>query len=979
MNKYDGYEFNVFQPEPENPHGISANLIRCITQDRNGFIWIGTEAGGLNRYDPKMNSFKQFNAESTLQNSLCGNDVNSILEDSSGVLWIGTENGLNRLDPATNECICYPLHKSKSGIFNSNEILTLFEDNHHTLWIGTSFFGLAEFDKAQEQFRFHTHDENNDHSIGDNEVWAIHEDSQGQMWIGTKNGGLNYFNRKEGKFTKHFPGAQNPESTTIRAILEDDDGNLWIGNRSGLYLFDKVKKTFTFYSHEPNNPYSLVQNSVWAIFKDRKGDLWIGTRGGISFLNTTNRPFVHYRSDANNNRYLNSQFVYAILEDRRGNLWFGTEHGGVNHLNRKTGEYTYFTYDKNNRNSLSLNNVKAILEDIAGNLWIGTFNGGLNVLNPESARFTHYMHNEKNPAGLADNRIKALLEDDQGYIWIGTYESGLDRYDPATGKFTHILEQWHHEGFNFIHCLIQDQYGSIWMGANLSKVGCIDTRTGEFTYYSLNSSVKNLEVMTAFEDSRGNLWFGTVGGGLFLFNREQRNFISFTKKDGLPSNIIHGILEDDTANLWISTTNGLCRFNIENKTTKNYYDENGLQSDQFNYNAQCKARDGELFFGGINGVTAFYPDRIQGNTYIPPVVISDFRILNKPVVIGGEDSLLKQSISSTREIALSHKHTVFSFEFVALNYAISEQNQYAYQLEGFEETWNYVGNRRYATYTNLDPGEYTFRVKAANNDNVWNEQGASIQITISAPFHRTVWFKLIVILLMLLIFAHLLNYIRQKRNLLKAKSLANLAQLKLLRNQMNPHFLFNALSSIRSMIIIDREQAWKMISELSEFFRYSMQTYNRIETELRNEIEAVKNYVSIEKIRFRDSLDVAMHIDESAMSCVLPGFTLQPLVENAIKHGLETCPLPLKIRINISYYDGILSVDISNTGSIVNSPSRKRNPSDIHGTAIHNIRKRLSLMFENSFSLGLTEEDGCVHAKLRIDYNKKRIQPLKSI
>ncbi len=972
LNKYDGYTFTVFQPDPDDPHSISANLIRCILEDSKGNLWIGTEAGGLNRYDRNYKLFSHFTGDSSSEIMLSGNNINSIIEDSQGNLWLGTDHGIDLLDLEHKEVTNYLPYPPNDTRQLSNEIIVVYEDSNHTLWVGTLGGGLCSFDRDQQKFSYFRHDEKNIYSISDNEIRSIYEDSQGNLWIGTTNGGLNRFDRKTNRFYHVYPGRDNPESTTIRAILDDGRGNLWIGNRSGLYNFDRKSRQFTYYAHDPNNPYSLVQNSVWTIFKDAKGDLWFGTRGGISYLNTSNLPFIHYRADANNRRCLNKQAVYAILEDCNGDIWFGTEHGGLNYLNRQSGLFTYFMYDINNPNSLSVNNIKALWEDWIGNLWIGTFNGGLNLFDRNNNRFLNYRHKDQEPTSLANDNVMALLEDKNGNIWIGTDGGGLDRFDRKTQHFVHVLENWHQQGFSSIHCLLLDKNNKLWIGANQSKIGCLDMSTGKFTPYQLNHNMNNVDVMSAIEDRHGNLWFGTVGAGLYLFDQAENSFKVFTKKDGLPSNIVYGILQDDAGNLWLSTTNGLCQFNPKTGKTKTYYKENGLQSDQFTYNACLKTRDGEMFFGGINGVTAFYPGQIQENAYIPPIVITDFKILNRPVAIGGKNPVLTRDISETKSLHLSYKHTVFSFEFVALNYAIPEQNQYAYKMEGFENEWNYVGTRRFATYTNLDPGTYTFRVKAANNDGVWNEAGTAIEITIAPPFWKTLWFKIIMIALVLLIVMHFINYLRQKRNLLKTRSLANLAQLRLLRNQMNPHFLFNALGSIRSMILISKDKAWDMVSELSEFFRYSMLNFNKVEALLDDEINAVHNYLNIEKVRYKDSLQVSFKIEDEARKCLVPAFVCQPLIENAIKYGMQTSPLPLIVNISISYQQDILSIDVSNTGKLIDSRNESQEKEDVHGTSLENIKQRLRIMFQDQFTFHLFEQDGWVHAKILILCDKKK-------
>lgn len=972
LNKYDGYSFTAYQPDPDDPHSISANLVRCILEDSKGNFWIGTEAGGLNLYNRNDKSFVHFTADPLSPIRLSGNNVNSIIEDNAGNLWLGTEHGLDRLDWEHHKVWNYLPYLPDQPLHLSNEIMVICEDRQGVLWVGTLGGGLCAFDRQLQKFTCYQHDPNNRFSLGDNEIYSVHEDLQGDLWIGTLNGGLNRFDRASQRFHRYYPGPDNSESTTIRAILDAGSGKLWVGNRSGLYLFDRQTNHFRYYSHDPNNPYSLVQNSVQTIFKDAKGDLWIGTRGGISYLNTSNLPFIHYRADVNNPRCLNRQTVYAMLEDRTGDLWFGTEHGGLNHLNRKTARFTYYMHDNHNPNSLSVNNIKALLEDRQGNLWVGTFNGGLNVFDRQTKRFIHYWHDENDPSSLAIDNVMALFEDSDGNIWVGTFGGGLDRFNRKTRRFEHLLTEWHQLGFNNIYCFWLANQNQLYLGAGQSRVAAFDLKTQKFTPYRLNHHINNVDVRAVYQDRAGRLWFGTVGAGLYRFNPSDSSYHVYTQKDGLPSNIVYGILEDDTGILWLSTTNGLSQFNPQTGMIKNYYKENGLQSDQFNYNAYLKTRDGQMLFGGINGVTAFYPQQIQQNTFVPPVVITDFKIFNRPVAIGGEHPILSQDISQTQAIRLSHKHSVFSFEFVALNYAIPEQNQYAYKMEGFETDWNYVGNRRFATYTNLDPGTYTFRVKAANNDGIWNEAGTAIEITITPPFWKTLWFKIILIALFLLTINHFVNYLRQKRNLLKAKALANLAQLKLLRNQMNPHFLFNALGSIRSMILISKDKAWDMVSELSEFFRYTMLNFNKVEALLDDEINAVHNYLNIEKVRYKDTLQVSFKIDDAARQCTVPAFICQPLIENAIKYGMQTSPLPLIVNISISYQQDILSIDVSNTGKLIDASDRSQEKKDVHGTSLENIKQRLQIMFPDQFTFHLFEQDGWVHAKILIRCEKRK-------
>jgi ligand-binding sensor domain-containing protein len=971
LNRFDAYQFTAFQWDRDSPGSISANLIRCILEDRRGRLWIGTEGGGLNLYDRGTESFVHFDAEPTSPIPLSGNNVNAIVEDRLGRLWLGTEKGVDLFEPDSGRAIHYLLPCGNED--GQNEVTVLLEDSQGHFWVGTTRCGLALFDRETGRFTFFRHKEGDPYSIGDDAVHSIHEDSEGNLWIGTANGGLNLLDRKTFRFRRFHPAPNNPESTTIRAILDDGRGNLWVGNRSGLYRFDRRTGRFIRYGHNPSDPSSLAHNSVLVIYKDRKGDLWIGTRGGVSYL-SYDLPFYHYRAEANNRYCLNDGTVYAILEDHNGNLWFGTEHGGLNYLNRGTGLFTYYTRDPGNPNSLTVNNIKVLLEDRRGNIWIGTYGGGLNVLDPTRRRFKHYLQGGPDRPGLSAKHVMALLEDRDGDIWVGTYGGGLDCIRRGGDRIEHVLPNDTIPGFANVLALYQDHRGLIWIGSGENRIACIEKSRRTIRTFLLGEAVGNVDTRCIVEDRQGKLWFGTVGAGLFSFDPERGEIRNYTRKDGLPSNIIYGILPDEHGSLWLSTTNGISRFNLRTGEFKNYGREAGLQSDQFNYNAYCRTRKGEMLFGGINGVTIFHPDSIRENTYIPPVVITDFRIFNRPVPIGGQDPILKAHISQTNTLVLSYRHSVFSFEFAALNYANSEQNRYAYKMEGFDQDWIQAGNRRFAVYTNLNPGTYTFRVKAANNDGRWNEQGVAIRIRILPPFWQTLWFRLLLLLVAGMVVYHFMDYQKQKRNALKAMALANEAQLKLLRYQMNPHFLFNAHNSIRSMIHIDKDRAWQMITELSEFFRYTLMNFNKLYASLDEELKALNSYLHIEKIRYRDSLEVTFEVDDAARSCLIPAFTFQPLVENAIRYGMRTGPLPLRVAVVVRYRKGVLSIDVSNTGRL-HSP-REREPNGepaLHGTSLENIRQRLEIMFKNRYSFRLYEQDGWVHARIRIRYRRSDV------
>jgi two-component system, sensor histidine kinase ChiS len=970
LNRWDGYQFRTFQHNPDDPGSISADLIRCMIEDRRHNLWIGTEEGGLNRFDRDFERFEHFSQDSSSPVRLSSSNINCLLEDPDGSLWIGTARGLDFLAVQNGKAVHYAPYPESGLERNQNVVSAVLLDGKKSIWTGTMGGGLCLFDAESRRFvaRYPCRGGLSS-GPSDNDIRCLLKDRKGKIWMGTGYQGLNEFDPIQKKFTRYDPDPGNSESTTIRAIWGDDRGHLWIGVRSGLYIFDETSRAFARVSNDPDDPFSLSYNSVLSIMKDAKGDIWLGTREGVNLLNMNTTPFYHFLAAHNNRRKLNHKAVYAILESRDGDLWFGTEEGGLNHLNRKTGIFTYDLHNPNNPASLKVNNIKALLEDRFGRIWIGTFNGGLSCLDRKTGTFTHYVHDPGNPSSLTNNNVMALLEDRAGNLWVGTYDNGLDGFDRARGGFIHALKGKNLQRPNIIQPIVEDHEGKLWIGLDRSEVGIYDRATGKLETLKLNSRI-NYQVRSILEDRDRNMRFGTLGGGVATWNRKQRSFVFLTKRDGLPSDVIYGILEDRHGSLWMSTTNGLVRHNPKTGRIKTFYKENGVQSNQFNYNAYLKNRGGILYFGGINGVTMFNPDSVRENTYVPPVVFTDFKVFNKPVAVGIENSPLRKSIIETREIVLSSKQSVFTFEFAALNFANSKQNQYAYRMDGFEKDWNYVNDRRYATYTNLKPDKYVFRVKAANNDGLWNEQGASITLTILPPFWQKWWFKVCAAVAVLFVIRHGINYQIQKRNVLRTKALANVAQLKLLRNQMNPHFLFNAHNSIRSMILIDKERAWQMVTELSEFLRYTLLNFNKIEATLEEEINAVNNYLHIEKIRYRDSLEVTFTVNEAAKKCLVPAFFLQPLIENAVKYGMQTSRMPLKINVAIQFRRKMLSIDVSNTGALGKPAPRATEGDEVHGTSIENIRKRLGILFKNRYSFHLFEKNGWVHVNMKIHYDK---------
>jgi ligand-binding sensor domain-containing protein/signal transduction histidine kinase len=768
LNRYDGYNFKIYKAEPGNPNSLSNNNVECIIEDHLGILWIGTE-DGLNFYDRNKEQFIIYKNDPTDPASLSSNYIRSLYEDHQGFLWVGTYGGgLNKFDRTTNKFIHYTHDPNNPNSLSHNNVLTILEDHQGRLWIGTDG-GLNYFDRQKEEFTHFLHDPQNPKSISHNSVWRIYEDRAGNLWIASWGGGLNRFDPEKNQSFCYQNDYTNPYSISnnvARSVCEDRDGNLWIGTDGGglnilkSQIKDKNKNYFIHYKSNPNDPNSLSSNAILSIYRDRSGILWLGTNfGGINKYNPDRRKFAHYKGQPGEAHSLNNNSILTVFEDSLGIIWLGTNGGGLNRFDRKNNSYTQYMHNPQDPNSLSNNVVRSICTDRFGKLWIGT-DAGLNRFDYDSGKFTRYLPDPNDSTTLSNHTIFNVYKDPAGNLWVCSMD-GLNRYDDRNGKFIRYMHRSNiPDGLSdeFVWSIRGDAAGKLWIGTNSGGLNCLDTATNTFTHYKYqvkdSNSISSDKIICIHQDDTGTLWFGTQNG-LNKWNPQSKSFSHYGEKDGLPSNAIQAILNDNRGNLWISSNKGLSKFNPQTLLSRNYLESDGLQSNEFGVNACYKLRSGELIFGGINGFNIFHPDSISDNPDIPAVVITNFMIYNKPVIIDekiGGRTILNQAISECKQIILSYKDNVFSFEFSALNYASPQDNLYAYMMEGFDKEWIYTNaNRRFATYTNLPGGEYNFRVKASNNDKIWNEQGTTLHIIITPPFWQLWWFQLSMFLLVLAI------------------------------------------------------------------------------------------------------------------------------------------------------------------------------------------------------------------------------------
>jgi serine phosphatase RsbU (regulator of sigma subunit)/ligand-binding sensor domain-containing protein len=702
LNRYDGYGLRVFKHDPGDPNSLDESWIVSIGETPDGTLWIGTVGNprSLNRFDRLTETFSRVSLDSA---TLKGERISAVrpsYEDSFGEIWSGTlGNGLTRRNPRTGGIITYRHDPANPSSIADDRVYSVVGDHMGEIWLGTHE-GLDRFDRNSGTFIHYVHDEKNQGSLSDSWVWPILEDRRRVLWVGTVRGGLNRFDRASERFVRFRHEESDPKSLSndrLYSLYQDGSGLIWVGTAEhGVDRFNPELGAFSHYVHSPSNPASLINNDVVSAFVTRSGIPWIGTRGGLERLNRSTETFTHFTHDVRDPHSITDNTVECMAEDRSGFLWIGTFAGGLDRFDPHSGQFTHFRHDPSNPKSLSDNRVYALCDDRSGVLWAGTYGGGLNSFDRASGAFRCYAHNDSIPGSLGAPGVFALCEDHEGVLWVGTFGGGMDRFDRESGTFTH-----------FRH--LEADPGSL----SDDVVACIH------------------------EDRAGTLWVGTAGG-LNRLDRATRKFKRYTQKEGLPNDVIFGILEDDRGNLWMSTNRGLSQFDPRREIFRNYDDNDGLQGNEFNQGAYgIDPRTGEMYFGGGNGFSLFQPDSVRGNPYVPPVVFSSFTRYNNDDKEG--KPIEERGINAKPEIVLSYKDNVAIFEFAALNYYNTFKNQYAYRLEGYNDNWIQLGTDHRATFTNLDGGRYTLRVRGSNNDGVWNDDGASLRLTVMPPWWRTKW------------------------------------------------------------------------------------------------------------------------------------------------------------------------------------------------------------------------------------------------
>ena len=741
LNRYDGYSIHRYGRERGNPNGFANDFVWVIAEDAEQNLWLATQGGGVVRWNRADDSFESFRHNPENSNSLASDDIRTLLINTDGTIWVGTrDQGLDLLDPRNGKVRHFSHDAENPNSLSNNMVYALHVDSSAQLWVGTDG-GINRLNTETGTFERFQNNSRDARSLSDDRVRTIFEDQSGTLWVGTSKGGLNKFDDAADGFTNYRHDPANPGSLSddhVRVILEDDAQRLWVGTADGLNLFDRVTGTVNRYHDVPGDPQSLNDSYINSMYQDRSGLLWIGTRSaGVSRWNPRSWSLGHYAQP-----WLNDADVTSFASDGNGELWIGTVGAGLARVNEITHALKRYHHLPDDPTTISDDKVMSLLFDRDGMLWIGTMTGGLNRLDPATGRIQTFRHNDSNPNSLAADGVMAIFEDREGRVWIGTYGGGVSVFDKATGTFSHYAHDPNDPtslSDPRASAILQDMNGSIWIGTFGGGLNLLDQQSGTFQRFNNDpynpTSLADDTVYALHLDGAGDIWVGTAGGGLDRVVEPTSGdgtieFRNYSQQDGLPSNVVYGVQSDSANRIWLSTNYGLTRFDPATLQTKTFHRGHGLQGEEFNYAAHHRAADGKLYFGGANGLNAFYPDQVEESTYSPNIVLTSFQKLNRPAATDVPYERMTQ-------IDLSHQDDVVNFAFAALDFTEPSQTSYSHMLEGFDEDWIDLGTMRHVTYTNLDAGRYVLKVNAVTSDGVQTSGEFLIPIIVAPAPWRT--------------------------------------------------------------------------------------------------------------------------------------------------------------------------------------------------------------------------------------------------
>jgi len=766
LDRYDGYSVREYRRERGNQHALANDYIWAMAEDAQGDLWVATDGGGVARWERHTEQFQQYRHDERNPRSLASDSVRTLLIDGQGRIWVGTlDKGLDLLDPKSGEVSHFRHGEGDAHSLPSNAVGALYADHHGNIWVGTDG-GLSRYEASLHGFVSYGAISAGA-NLSDQRIRSIHEDFAGVLWMGTYGGGLNRLEPDTGRLTAFHHDARDAHSLSsdrVFSVIEDDARRLWVGTGDGLDLLDRTTGTFQRYGHEGDNAQSLRDNDVMSLYQDRGGVLWIGTRnGGASHWNPRGWMLGHYLDDA-----LRDKPVATFADDGAGKVWVGTMGGGLFEIESAKHREKHYGVGGEGDVHLTDDRVMSLLYDPKGVLWIGTMAGGLNRLDTGSGKIRAFKSIAADETTLPANGIMSLYRDRSGILWVGTFGGGVASFDDASGKVTRY--PFGSSAASALSsaragAMVEDALGNIWIGTEGGGLDVLDRKSGKFHAYRRDdkdpNSLSDDTVYSLHVDPRGDLWIGTAGGGLNHMIGSSAapdavRFESETRFIGSSSQVVYGIESDQQDRLWISTNNGLVRFDPATQVVKHFHRVHGLQDEEFNFGAHYRSADGTVFFGGNNGFNAFSPDQIAPDAPAPRVVLTTAAKLNRP--------LDPQELpSADKPLSLAYADKLVTLDFSALDFTSPSNNHYAYQLEGFDSSWIEAGALHRATYTNLDAGDYVFKVRAANADGIWSDTPLSVPVHVAPAPWNTAWARSGYLLAALALLFYLWRRQRQRR------------------------------------------------------------------------------------------------------------------------------------------------------------------------------------------------------------------------
>ena len=905
VNKYDGYSFTVYQHNEEDPNSIANDISRIVKTDSQGRVWIGTR-DGLSYYDEEKDKFRNFFYEKKGKRQ----QINGIAEISPEQLLISTQEGLTMFDikesKFVDDSFSTAMHKLiASALYRQGDII----------YIGTPVDGLYSYSIPQKKLEKITP------ITETKQIQAILQQSPTRIWVATEGAGLLLLNPKTKEVKAYHHSSSNPKSISsnyIRSLALDSQNRLWIGTFNDLNIYHEGSDSFVSYSSSPVENGSLSQRSVRSIFMDSQGGMWLGTYfGGLNYYHPIRNRFKNIQRIPYKNS-LSDNVVSCITEDKDKNLWIGTNDGGLNLYNTKTQQFTHYILQEDEREiGIGSNNIKAVYVDEQKSLvYIGTHAGGLTVLHRNSGKMESF--NQLN-SQLVNENVYAILPDKGGNLLLGTL-SALVSFNPEKKSFTTIDKEKDGTPFTSqrITILFRDSHKRLWVGGE-EGISVFQQEGIEIEKVPIlpESSVTKTFTNCIYEAANGIIWVGTREG-FYCFNEKEKKIKRYTTANGLPNNVVYGILEDTFGRLWVSTNRGISCFNPETERFRNFTESDGLQSNQFNTSSFCRTSSGQMYFGGINGITTFRPELLLDNPYTPPVVITKLQLFNKTVRPDDETGILTKNINETESITLKSWQTAFTIEFVVSNYISGQHNTFAYKLEGYDKEWYYLTDKRTVSYSNLPQGTYHFLVKAANSDGKWNTVPTMLEIIVLPIWYKTWWAIMIFLATFIGFITFVFRFFWMRKSMEAELELERrytaltliLAPLQEIINKISDRWTRNQLEYIQR----NANRLLHLVNQLMDYRRAELGVFE-LKVKKENAHQLIQdNFLFYDKLARHKKITYTLHSELEEKEELFDPNYLELIVNNLLSNAFKYTESGQSITVTLKEENNWLVLQVSDTG-----------------------------------------------------------------